>query len=264
MNDAAGTNAKWKLFYDYKVGAYKTSYEAYIAKLDHASGWAAYEVKGKVERKRVADVAVWTKEQVKAKAVMDGYKSATLDGFESTMTSTKGTKNTAYGKITDLAYYQAGVTRDTAKAKYDASLAAWTANTDKVAKLDLILKHMKNALDGDKGTIADLTKAKTDIDKVVSDTEKVIVDEKVKRDAFVKGVTDTKKLMDDAKAAYDIAKAASAKALLDAKVPLDAVKTLRDGVATAAGELKIAMAAEAAKNAAIKLKQVEVDKQLGL
>lgn len=195
---------------------------------------------------------------------MDGYKSATLDGSETNMTNTKATKNTAYGKITDLAYYQAVATRDTADTKYKASLAAHTANVDKVAKLDLILKHMKDAGNSDKGTIADLTKAKTDADGVVSATEKIIVDEKVKRDAFTKAVTDTKKAMDDAKGLWDTAKAAGAKALTDAKVPLDAVKTLRDGVNTAAGDLKIAMAAEAAKNTAIKAKKAEVTKQLGL
>lgn len=70
--------------------------------------------------------------------------------------------------------------------------------------------------------------------------------------------------MDDTKALWETAKLASVKALADAKTPLDAVKTLRDGVATAGGELKVAIAAEAAKNAAIKLKAAEVKKQLGL
>lgn len=100
-----GTNALWKKFWDYRGKEYLNAAAAYNTNIDHASGWAEYEKKGAVERKRLADVAQWTLETAKAKAVMDGYKSATLDGVESTKTSASSTRNTAYGKITDLAYY---------------------------------------------------------------------------------------------------------------------------------------------------------------
>lgn len=123
MAASTGTNALWKKFYDYKITEYKAAYDAYIAKLGESAGWAAFETKGKPERKRVADVALWTKEQVKAKAAADAFKSATLDGATSNESSTKGVKNTAYGKITDIAYYGFVNTETSTKADMDTAAA---------------------------------------------------------------------------------------------------------------------------------------------
>jgi len=150
-----GTEALWKVYYDLRVGDYKSKKDLYTSGIN--TNWSAYEVKGKPERKRVADVALWTKEQTKAKDAADAYKSGTLDALESTMNTEKGKKVTAYGKITDVAYYQAVEAQTSSKATYDAAAAALTANADKISRITKILTHMK---DGLKGTIADLTAQK--------------------------------------------------------------------------------------------------------
>lgn len=153
--DGAGTNAKWKIYWDLRVGDYTTKLNAYTSNID--SNWSTFETKGKLERKRVADVALYTKEKGKAEAAATAYKSATLDGVETTKTTKENEKNTAYGKITDLAYYQKVDAQTTAKAAYDAAVTKNTALTDKIARVEAILKHMK---DGDKGTIPELNAKK--------------------------------------------------------------------------------------------------------
>lgn len=157
-----GTNATWKTFYDYKVGAYKNAVDGYNSKLN--ANWSTYEIKGKPERKRLADVEQWKLERAKAKSVMDGYKSASVDTPKSNMDTAKGHRDTAYGKITDLAYYQAVDSRDKAKVVYDTAAAALKANADKIVRITAVMKHMKDAGNSDKGSLADLTKRKGDAD----------------------------------------------------------------------------------------------------
>jgi hypothetical protein len=62
----ANAQAKWKVYYDLKVGAYTTKKDAFDAALAAGAGWATYEANGVAERARVAAAAVLTKEKAKA------------------------------------------------------------------------------------------------------------------------------------------------------------------------------------------------------
>lgn len=256
---STGTTALWKIYWDLRVGDYKTKYDEYISV--HNGNWAAFEVKGKPERKRLADVALWTKEQTKAKAVLDAYKSGTLDGVESTKNTEQGKKTTAYGKITDLAYYQAVDAQTSAKAEYDKAAAAVQANSDKITRIAAILLHMKN---GDKGTIADLTKQKQTKDAEIGGAdgwEKKIEGYKKELEGLTGTVTSTKKAMDEAKATWDGKKAAAEKALAAVTKPLEEVGALRGKVTTENLALTKAVAAVAEQDGKIKAQEAVVEKE---
>lgn len=177
------------------------------------------------------------------------------------MDNKKGDSDTAYGKITDLAYYQAVDAQTTAKAEYDAAAAAVTANADKISRIGLILTHMKN---GDKGTIPDLNAKKQKKDAEISGAdglEKKIEGLKLTLKGLTDKVTSTKKAMDEAKAAWDGKKAAAEKALAAVKTPLEAVTALRGKVDTEDGELKKAQAAVAEQDGKIKAQEAVVEKE---
>lgn len=138
-----GTNALWKIYYDLLLNGYKNAKAAFTSKIN--TNWSTFEVKGEVERKRVDDVALWTKEKAKAKVVMDDYDTNTVAPKKLLMDNAKGPRDTAYGKITDLAYYQAVNAAATKQAAYDAAVAAKKVVDDKIARIGKIQDHMDKA-----------------------------------------------------------------------------------------------------------------------
>lgn len=135
-----GTNALWKVYFDRMNTEYKAAKSAFTSKIN--TNWSTFEVKGEVERKRVDDVALWTKEKTKAKKVMDDYDTNTVAPKKLLMDNAKGPRDTAYGKITDLAYYQAVNAAATKQAAYDAAVAAKKVVDDKIARIGKIQDHM--------------------------------------------------------------------------------------------------------------------------
>lgn len=60
------------------MGDYKTTQEAYVAKLGGSGGWADYEVKGAPERKRAAEFAGYKQQQAKITAATADYVAGTF------------------------------------------------------------------------------------------------------------------------------------------------------------------------------------------
>lgn len=164
------------------------------------------------------------------------------------MNSKKGEMDTAKTNISNLAYYEKVNAQTLAKTNYDAAEAKNTALTEKIARVEKILKHMK---DGDKGTIPELNAKKQTKDAEISGLgglEKKIENLTTELKGYTDKVTSTKKAMDDAKGLWDKEKATADKALLDIKTPLEAVKVLRDKVTSTDGEWVKAKGAVAIKD----------------
>lgn len=140
LTPSTGTNALWKLYYDRVITEYKAAKAAFTSKIN--TNWSTYEQKGVAERARVDDVALWEKEKAKAKKVMDDYDTNTVAPKKLLMDNAKSPRDTAYGKITDIAYYQAVNAAAAKQAIYDAAVAAKKVVDDKIARIGKIQDHM--------------------------------------------------------------------------------------------------------------------------
>lgn len=95
-------------------------------------------------------------EQTKITALYDAYKDPTWKNADAATTAKKGLLDTAFGKLGDLAWFQAVKKRDASKVAYDTATANLKVVTDKIARLTAIMKHMKDTNAADAGSIKDL------------------------------------------------------------------------------------------------------------
>lgn len=183
----------------------------------------------------------------KAKKQYDDYNTNTLSGLNSTMGTALSEKNTATGDLDKLPYYQKVNAVKVAQAASDAAVAAKKIVDDKIARIEAIMKHMKDTGDGNKGTIADLTTAKetvdTEINTVTTGLNAVVVAAEASKLELDKAVTVAKEEFDKASTTWGELKGKAETALLGVKTPLEEVVALRVKVGEAAVTLKEAIKA---------------------
>lgn len=137
-------------------------------------------------------------------------------------------------------------TYETELANYNAAVAAQKVITDKVARIEAIMKHMKDTGNNNKGTMADIQAAKEKVDSEINTANTGLAALKSAAEKehgdLVKKVEDTKKALGEAETTWKDLKGKADQALLDAKTPLEEVGALRIKVTEAHDDLVKKMA----------------------